>query len=124
MSYKKKVKVIAALDISVIILVVTSLRLKALQLAVSTDFTYSKSYLSLLSAAGCLLSIVLCGAIAIYRILIDAKIRMSRDIQIPVPVHRRIYNQTFITLGSLGWSRRGGQLLSESVRTEQTDTYG
>jgi hypothetical protein len=39
---------------------VTGLRLKALHLATSPDFTYSNSYLGLLSAIGCMLSIVLC----------------------------------------------------------------
>jgi hypothetical protein len=40
---------------------VTGLRLKALHLATSPDFTYSKSYLGLLSALGSMLGIILCS---------------------------------------------------------------
>jgi len=55
------------------VLVVTGLRLKALHLAVSSDLTYSKSYLGLLSAVGCMLSIVLCGTLAMHGMYVKAK---------------------------------------------------
>jgi hypothetical protein len=48
---------------------VTALRLKALHLAASTDYTYSKSYLGLLSSVGCMLGVVLCNAVALPAIL-------------------------------------------------------
>jgi hypothetical protein len=47
------------------LLIVTALRLKALHLASSTDYTYSKSYLGLLSSIGCMLGVVLCGMISV-----------------------------------------------------------
>jgi len=46
---------------------VTGLRLKALHLATSPDFTYSKSYLGLLSAVGSMSGIILCSVPALYR---------------------------------------------------------
>ncbi|KAF2029082.1 integral membrane protein [Setomelanomma holmii] len=73
MNRLKQIKAIIMLDIGAIVLVVTCLRLKSLQLAVSSDFTYSKSYLGLLSASGCMLSVTLCGALTIGRMLSEVR---------------------------------------------------
>ncbi|KAG6354447.1 hypothetical protein INS49_004464 [Diaporthe citri] len=47
------------------VLVITGLRMAALRNAVSPDFTYSQSYLSLLSSAGCMTGVICCASPAI-----------------------------------------------------------
>ena len=42
------------------VLIITGLRVQALRMTTSTDFTFSKGYLGLLSVLGCLLSIICC----------------------------------------------------------------
>lgn len=47
----------------------TGLRLGALRDAVSPDFSYSQSYLSLLSAAGCMTGIICCASIPLWNLI-------------------------------------------------------
>jgi hypothetical protein len=68
------------------VLIITILRLKSLQLAVSSDFTYSKSYLGFLSALGCMLSIFLCEVIEISRLYQARKINSIRRFARPSDV--------------------------------------
>lgn len=51
------------------VLIVTGLRMAALRNAVSPDFTYSQSYLSLLSASGCMTGIICCASPTVWAIM-------------------------------------------------------
>lgn len=51
------------------VLVITGLRMAALRNAVSPDFTYSQSYLSLLSSTGCMIGVICCASIAIRAVI-------------------------------------------------------
>ncbi|ORY17179.1 hypothetical protein BCR34DRAFT_556169, partial [Clohesyomyces aquaticus] len=63
MTVMQKLKIILLLDLGVIIIVITALRLKSLHLANSPDFVYAQTYLGLLSALGVMLNVILCSAI-------------------------------------------------------------
>lgn len=56
------------------VLIITGLRMAALRNAVSPDFTYSQSYLSLLSSAGCMTGVICCASPAI-----RAKVHRARQ---------------------------------------------
>lgn len=60
------------------VIVVTGLRMASLQNAVSPDFTYSQSYLSLLSASGCMTGIICCASPSISVLLRDAIVITQR----------------------------------------------
>jgi hypothetical protein len=62
---------------------VTALRLKALHLANSADYTYSKSYLGLLSSIGCMLGVALCNIMALPAILKYVKERFGGKKPLP-----------------------------------------
>ncbi|KAI8941682.1 hypothetical protein NX059_002893 [Plenodomus lindquistii] len=57
---KTRIGIIVIFELGLMLFIVTGLRLKALKLAASTDFTYSKSYLGLLSSVGCMLGVMIC----------------------------------------------------------------
>ncbi|ROV89875.1 hypothetical protein VPNG_10248 [Cytospora leucostoma] len=61
-----KITLILILDMGAVVLVITGLRMGALRAAVSPDFSYSQSYLSLLSAAGSMAGIICCASPAIW----------------------------------------------------------
>jgi hypothetical protein len=73
---------------------VTALRLKALHLASSSDYTYSKSYLGLLSSIGCMLGVMICNVVALPTILKYVKERFrGKKTLLRVPkVGDRVYN--------------------------------
>ncbi|KAI7778024.1 hypothetical protein LA080_002661 [Diaporthe eres] len=62
---KMKVQLVLVFNIGAVVLIITGLRMAALRNAVSPDFTYSQSYLSLLSSAGCMTGVICCASPAI-----------------------------------------------------------
>lgn len=60
------------------VLIVTGLRLAALRDAVSLDFSYSQSYLSLLSAAGSMVGIICCGLQGLLHLALQLRSRLSQ----------------------------------------------
>ena len=56
-------------------MIITGLRIQALHMANSSDFTYSKGYLGLLSALGALLSVITCCAPCLVPIIKLLKVR-------------------------------------------------
>ncbi|PSR98942.1 integral membrane protein [Coniella lustricola] len=61
----RRIKFILVVDAGSVVLVITALRMAALRNAVSPDFSYSQSYLSLLSAAGSMTGVVCCASFSI-----------------------------------------------------------
>lgn len=57
------------------------MRLKALYLAVSPDFTYFKNYLGLLSTAGAMLGIITCTAFAYIRLLKENADKLKQGVE-------------------------------------------
>ncbi|ROV92176.1 hypothetical protein VMCG_09286 [Cytospora schulzeri] len=78
LSMRNKVRVILVLDMGAIVLVVTGLRMAALRDAVSPDFTYCQSYLSLLSAAGSMAGIIYCASPALRALVVKVVKRDRR----------------------------------------------
>ncbi|KAK2606577.1 hypothetical protein N8I77_005317 [Diaporthe amygdali] len=62
MSMRRKIQLVLVFNVGAVVFIITGLRMAALRSAVSPDFTYSQSYLSLLSASGCMTGIICCAS--------------------------------------------------------------
>ncbi|KAG8164457.1 hypothetical protein KVR01_006375 [Diaporthe batatas] len=78
MPLEKRIQLAFVFNIGAVVLVVTGLRMASLQKAVSPDFTYSQSYLSLLSASGCMAGIICCASPSLWGSLKRMFVRRRR----------------------------------------------